>query len=209
MRAITLTAAALLSLTGSLLFAQADRLFKEQNNDRTTINSFDPLIQQENKTDYKIISSNSSYLEIEFYPESITDQKLNINVESFDIYDFENSFSNDIASGSPDIKFRIFPVALPSDFNNSVQVIDFDVKELKNINIAPVPFINYINQGVIGFENMVYSYIKGSEYSRNKFIPENIASLSGIGNVRELTTAKLKLTRSITNFLAASLTHRL
>jgi hypothetical protein len=89
MRAITLITVTLLSLTSSLIFAQADRLFNGQNNDRTATTSFDRLFQQENKPDYKIISSNSSYFEIEFYP-SITNQKLNIQSGVFDFYDFKN-----------------------------------------------------------------------------------------------------------------------
>ncbi|HEY3251575.1 MAG TPA: type IX secretion system sortase PorU [Ignavibacteria bacterium] len=194
MRAMTLITVTLFGITGSLLFAQSDRLFNGQNNDKNTITSFDQLIQQENKMDYKIISSNSSYIEIEFYPASMTAQKFNINSESFEVYDFENSSSTDIrTAGSPDIKYRTFSVALPSDFNNLVQVIDFDVKELSNINIAPVPFVNFINPGVRGFENIVYSYIKGSRYTENKFFPENISVLSGIGNLRELTIGNLNI----------------
>src|SRR5512145_742063 len=103
MRVVTLFTAALFILTGSSIFAQADRIFYEQNNDKNITTSFDRLFQQESKPDYKIISSNSSYFEIEFYPASVTNQKLNVKSGSLDIYNFENSSSKDIKSaGSPD-----------------------------------------------------------------------------------------------------------
>ncbi|HJY63784.1 MAG TPA: C25 family peptidase propeptide domain-containing protein, partial [Ignavibacteria bacterium] len=190
MKALKLFIFLIILITSSISFAQD----KELLNETTESSLFEKLLQADEKADYKIISSNSSYIEIEFYPSNITGNKLNFSGETFDAIDFSGSSSYDIkSSGEPNLKFRSFNIALPSDFNNTVQVIDFDVKNMSNINLSPVPFFNYKIPGLSGFENIVYSYIKGSKYSENKFFPDNIASLSHAGNVRELTTAALKI----------------
>src|SRR4030095_848182 len=190
MRAIKLITFTLFSLTGSLVFAQSDIFFTGQNNEKTvTSSNF-----LENKPDYRIINSNSSYIEIEFYPSHITNQKVTYNAQTFEVYDFQNSVSNDLTlAGNPDVRFRIFSIAIPSELNNTVQVTDFEVKEINNVNLAPIPFINALNPNVRGFENIYYAYIKGAAYDKNKFYPENVAALNDIGNLRELTTARLTI----------------
>jgi len=177
-------------LACSVLFSQDKGLLNEKQG-----NSFiENMLSAGETADYKIISSNSSYIEIEFYPSNITGEKINYKGETFDSYNFEGGVPyNTKSAGEPDLKYRAFNIALPSDFNNSVQVLDFDVKNLSNVNLAPVPFINYLDPYNASFENITYSYIKGSKFAENKFFPENISSLGGTGNVRELTTAVLKV----------------
>lgn len=185
----------LLILVGSFNFAQNKEIFRgqTQNNDRSQVSAIDQMFP-EKLPDYKIISSNSSYIEIEFTPLDLTGKKIKFNNETLDVYSFENSVSNDIkSSGNPDIRFREFNIAFPSDYNNTVTVIDYDVTEVKNVDLAPIPFVNYINKGVNGFESMYYSYIKGARYFESKYFPENLASIEGMGEVRELTTGKLKV----------------
>lgn len=181
-------------LTGSILLAQVEDAFNRQQRDQSGITSFDDILQLGDIKDYKIISSNSSYIELEFYPSQLTVKKLNFNGEIFDAFNFDKSSYSDFKdAGNPDIKFRSFSVALPSEQSNNVQVTDFDVKELSNINLAPVPFATEFKPGVPSFENIIYSYRKGPRYSENKFIPEKIAALGNTGMVRELTTARLDI----------------
>ncbi|MGH2574773.1 MAG: hypothetical protein ACRDFC_03630, partial [Ignavibacteria bacterium] len=89
--------------------------------------------------DYRIISSNSSYIEIEYYPNYTEHKQLNYGNERYSVINFENYTEKSLQAGLPNLKFRSFPVILPSEKNNVLTVIDYDVNEAKNINLAPVP----------------------------------------------------------------------
>lgn len=194
MRAKHLIIISIISLISSFSFAQNTRdVFSGQNNDRSSSSVIENMFQQK-QADYKVISSNSSYLELEFTPLNVAGGKIMFNNESLDLYGFDNSVQPPVKKeGDPDIRYREFNVAFPSNLNNTVTVIDYDVKEIKNVDLAPVPFVNFINRGVKGFESMYYSYIKGSKYYDSKFYPENIATIGSFGEVRELTTGRLNL----------------
>ena len=180
-------------ISGSVIFSQVDSKIDRQVNDKQDLTALRNIFPSGEK-DYKIINSNSSYIEIEFIPSNITKGRAEVKGESFDVFDFTGSVSGDFKSaGEPNLRYRSFNIALPSDFNNTVQVLDYDFKELSGINLAPVPFINFKNPELRSFENAVYSYIKGSKYSENIFLPGNISILGSPGNVRELTTASLKI----------------
>lgn len=144
------------------------------------------------KPDFKIISSNSSYIEFEYYPSGINEQKMESNGEYFSIYEFQSGLEKDISkAGSPDLRYRSFSVFFPSERNNSLQIVDFDSKEVQNVNIAPVPTVGLINPNINSFENIFYSYVKGAEYSQNKFLPENFASIDHIGPLRDAVTGNV------------------
>jgi len=173
-------------ISGSVIFSQVDSKIDRQVNDKQDLTALRNIFPSGEK-DYKIINSNSSYIEIEFIPSNITKGRAEVKGESFDVFDFTGSVSGDFKSaGEPNLRYRSFNIALPSDFNNTVQVLDYDFKELSGINLAPVPFINFKNPELRSFENAVYSYIKGSKYSENIFLPGNISILGSPGNVREL-----------------------
>jgi hypothetical protein len=142
--------------------------------------------------DYTVISSNSSYIEIEYTPRGINRKEVNYNGERLSVYEFEGGLEKGLkSSGSPDLRCRSFGIMLPSERNNTVQVIDYDVKEEQNINLAPIPQVYYSNPNVRSFENVLYSYNRNSEYTQNKYLPENVASLTNEGMLRDLTSASL------------------
>jgi len=124
----------------------------------------------ESTKDFKITVSNSSFLEIEFYPKYLSDS-----------YDFENALRNSDKFGEPDIGFRLFPVILPTLKNNRVEVIDYKYSESFNINIIPVPTPKRANNKY----EMLYDYIKDNKvYNDNAFFPKEVASLNQDGIVR-------------------------
>ena len=142
--------------------------------------------------DYKIISSNSSYIEFEYYPANVNSQNFSSNGENFSVYEFQYGLDKSISfSGSPDLKYRSLSVFLPSERSNTVQVIDYDMKEEQNVNIAPVPGVKLFNPNIRSFENVIYTYSKSAEYSQNKYFPEKFVSLNGVGPLRDAVTGNV------------------
>ncbi|MFI5143997.1 MAG: type IX secretion system sortase PorU [Ignavibacteria bacterium] len=150
-----------------------------------------------NEPDYKIISSNSTYIEIEFYPSFQQRQQLKLNGQSFDVINFKNAIDNSSdLPGGPDIRSRYFPVYLPSDDRNVLSIIDYDENDVSGINLIPVPGYKLKNTSLhsYDFNNVDIVYLKDSKYyGANKFYPDKIAALSTPGNVRENVIANIVL----------------
>ncbi|MGA2668917.1 MAG: type IX secretion system sortase PorU [Ignavibacteria bacterium] len=173
-----------------------------QNSKRTDLSIKEPVHKNSivnnpsgNGTDYKIISSNNSYLEIELYPQYEEPTNIDYNGEKFVRLNFENSSGPGIkAHGQPDLAYRILAVILPSESNNTVSVTDYDVKEVQNIDLAPVPDIEVKEYNKDGIGRFEYKYLKDTKaYSQNKFLPEKLAYLGQAGLCRELTVAGLMI----------------
>ncbi len=191
-----LTVILLLAAFSSLLFSQQRETnikppVEKQNNTKQVRSNTD----NERTADYKVISSNSSYIEIEFYPNYEPQKKVNYNGESFSEVNFENGIDKGIKSaGEPGLKSRLFPVILPGETGNTVTVIDYDVNEVTGFNLAPIPGVRYKDPKSWSFENIEFTFTKDSKtYSGNKFLPEKIAELSTPGSVRELLIGDLKI----------------
>ncbi len=154
-----------------------------------------PFSGKQHPEDYKIIASNSSYIEVEFYPYFNPQQKISYNGAVFSILDFENSVSKGMKeSGQPDIKWRDFPLIFPSENGNTISVIDFDEHSTNGINIAPVPTYTLADPYKRNTGNIIYNYIKDSKYySQNKFLPENIVSMDKPGDVRNLLIGSFRI----------------
>ena len=151
---------ALIILTGVSIFAQGGDPFTKgpSNNDMKSPEMSDYLFGEVSQ-DYKIISSNSSYIEFEYYPANVNTQKFTSNSEYFSVYEFQYGLDKPITfGGSPDLKYRSLSVFLPSERSNTVQVIDYDMKEEQNVSIAPVPQVSLFDPNIRGFEN-VFLYL--------------------------------------------------
>jgi hypothetical protein len=84
-------------------------------------------------TDYKIIASNNSYIEIEYYPKYLNKNN-----------DFYLALNKN-KPGEPDLKVRSFSVIFPSSINNTAEILDYRYSEEANIDISPVPHIKPAN----------------------------------------------------------------
>lgn len=197
MKAIKYSLIALIFCSGAAVIAQdADILSRnpELRYETSKIPQMSDFLFNEIKPDYKVITSNSSYIEVEYYPIGIEKNEFEVGGERFSTYEFQSGFGKTVMQqGSPDLKYRSFSVMLPSERNNSIQVIDFDMKEEQNVSIAPVPRMNVIDPNVRSFENIYYTYTKNNEYSINKFQPENIAALTDVGTLRDIAIGNLVL----------------
>ncbi|MCX6164617.1 MAG: hypothetical protein NTU73_07105, partial [Ignavibacteriae bacterium] len=106
--------------------------------------------------DYKVISSNSSYFEIEFTPKYIDD------------LNFKNSNYNSSYFGKPDLGYRTFNLILPTDNNNRIEIIDSKFTEKANIDVKPVPTPKMANNKL----EFLYDYKTDNIiYSNNNFYP--------------------------------------
>ena len=153
---------------------------KKQNND-SKIN----ITEQ----DYKIISSNSSYIEIEFYPSFHPRQTIKYDGQNFDIISFENNVAmSSYVPGQPDIRTRNFAIFLPSEDRNTITVIDYDENDVRGLTLAPIPTYSLKNtfDHRFSFDNINITYNKNQNfYGQNKFFPESIAVLPKPGSIRE------------------------
>lgn len=142
--------------------------------------------------DYTIINSNSQYIEIEFKPTGLRAKQINDNGQTLTVYEFSGMLGGGLnRSGSPDLLYRSFGVMLPSENGNTVQITDYEVNEIRGVDIAPIPNVLFANPNVRSFENASYIYDKNAEYSGNKYIPENPAFLTNVGLVRDMPTGNL------------------
>lgn len=129
--------------------------------------------------DYKIINSNESFIEIEFMP-----------VYKNEI-DFENSLSSAELKGRPDLKFRSFPLILPTpNGRNRIEITDANFTEEYNYKVKPVP--NYIYNQKIKEYTPVYDE-DSKVYSRNSDYPENNAAVFSTGSLRNKYFGYLKI----------------
>ncbi|MFZ4590624.1 MAG: type IX secretion system sortase PorU [Ignavibacteria bacterium] len=141
-------------LAGSVLFAQSDK----KNNK----NYDSPL-------DFRVISSNSSYVEFEFTP------KYTSSVE------FLNAAHNSSLTGKPDLGSRNFPVITPGEVNNRIEIIDVKYEDLLNVDVKPVPTPKRGNNKL----EVLYEYnYDNTVYSSNALYPKVNAEFIQDGKFR-------------------------
>lgn len=119
--------------------------------------------------DFKIITSTETFIELEFTP-----------VYS-DNLDFTNSLSNSEKYGSPDVKYRSFPVFFPGKTRNTLQILDSKYEDIFSSGIKPVPNLKK-SKDKDGLEPV---YEKNSIiYNQNSFYPVNAFFISDVGELR-------------------------
>lgn len=112
--------------------------------------------------DFKVISSNSAYIEIEFTPQFEND------------LNFRNSVYSSKDLGKPDLGYRSFSFILPSDKNNRVEILDSRYSDKPNVDVKPVPTPKKATNKL----EILYDYKADSKvYSNNSFYPPNNVNL--------------------------------
>ncbi len=183
------------------VFAQKDDTKPKkdtQQNDRKVQDEFSKRILNEdaltkNKQDYSVVNSNNAFIEIEFTPAFFSESKINSNGKEFTYINFLNGFPSNVNNfGDIDLKSRSFAVIVPSNINNSVTITDIQTEDVYNMELSPIPTIKYNDPNKPGFDNIDWIFTKDqSKYSQNKFLPENPAYLTDVGQVRHLTMGTL------------------
>ncbi len=194
MTSLKISLIAVLALTGSLLFAQSEKTAKNNGfiYEQSRAPQMNDFMFNNVKPDYKIITTGSDYLELEFYPMEVAEQVKEQNGEMLSMFEYRNGVAKSLMeAGSPDLRYRSFSVFLPSERNNTVQVLDFDVTEKQGINLAPVPHMSVTDPNSRSFDNAYFSYTKNNDYTQNKFLPEKLADLENVGPLRDIVAGNL------------------
>lgn len=119
--------------------------------------------------DYKILSSNESYIEIEFTPDYTGD------------LNFENSVGNTNTYGDPNILFRTFPVFFPGASGNTAEVVDSKYEEIQNVEVLPVPSLKNSKDK----DGYIPVFEENEKiYSANKNFPGYLSQIKNIGALR-------------------------
>jgi hypothetical protein len=155
----------ILLLVSSPIYAQDNREPERKELEKRT-EEFLPEVKPGD--DFRITGSTNSYIEIEFNP---------IYTNAFD---FIGAISRETV-GSPDVKFRSFPLFLPTAGNNRVEILDYKYEDIPNVDILPVPTpIRSKDNLKIDFD-----FRKNEEvYRVNGFYPVDAASLDGVSLFR-------------------------
>jgi len=136
-------------------------------------------------SDIKLISSTESNLTFEFTPRYETIDTIKINGEEFLSVSFSNDFSRSYSEyGMPQTKFRGVDVGVPSEYGNTIQVINADYK-IVNGKLAPVPFVKQ--------DEFSYSleYNAGENYYSQR--ETELAAFGVSGMLRELPVQKINI----------------
>jgi hypothetical protein len=164
-----------LLLLNTSIFSQSEKLSKQKSQLETKADtkSNSQVKQETSVPDFKIISSNQSYIEFEFSPQYVKDS-----------YDFQFAQANGKKYGEPDLRFRAFPVYFTSQLNNKIEIIDSKFELINNVDLKPIPTPKKVIKGKE--ETIESSYIKNDKaYSINKFLPSDFpAEIGSIGAIR-------------------------
>lgn len=118
---------------------------------------------------FNIIASNNSYIEFEIYPEYSNGLIV------------ANSHSYTKNFGRPDVNYLSYPVFLPTDKNNRIDVLDAKYTDESNIEIRPVP----TPKRVKGKKEWTLEYIKDeNSYNSNSFYPSSLSEFVYSGELR-------------------------
>ncbi|MFZ1288620.1 MAG: type IX secretion system sortase PorU [Melioribacteraceae bacterium] len=126
--------------------------------------------------DYKILSSSSNSLIIEYTP-IYDDTTLSIyNFETFRNTLIRNCNLKENLHGLPEVPKRVFTIGVPQEFGNNLRIINSNYKII-NGNLKPIPNIEKNN----GF--VEYNYVKSSDY--NNYQQPEIVEFGEFGKVRD------------------------
>ena len=175
-------------------FAQSQKQSNVQKTDNIS------KIPEKSIPDFKIISSNDSYIELEFYPQYVNEGQNN-KLSNGTFFGFKNENINGDKPGSPDVRYRSFPVFLPSEINN-IQIIDAKYSELNNTDLRPIPYLERNNNSKNKSDDKISKEVFKKDdkyYSVNRFYPESPAALSKIEIFREKYYSNIVFTPVIYN----------
>ena len=129
------------------------------------------------QADYHILSSDFNSFIIEYTPKISDSNFIKINNENYLTISFKENISENKTSGIPSIPYLAFPLGVPSEFGNTIQVLNSSYREI-NGKITPVPKL--IKDG--GIPTDVFEV--GDMYRSFNNIGEDLAGFGDFGLVR-------------------------
>lgn len=128
--------------------------------------------------EFKIISSNRNSITVEYSPSFTDTSTIKINNQEFINIALKQGFiSNDLMPGAPLIYKRSVEIGVPSEFGNTIRILNTFHKELSG-KLAPVPAAIKDKNNMIDF-----SFKTGSGYNNFKDNSE-LVSFGEFGNLR-------------------------
>ncbi len=119
--------------------------------------------------DVQILQSDERGITLEFKPQYFRADSIQVGSRTYTDYNFFRSVSQGREGvGHPNLKYRSFSVAVPSEAGNSVQIIGAEYEDVRNVVILPVPKLVRDGAG-IGVGRV---YEENAEaYRVNQFVP--------------------------------------
>ena len=139
------------------------------------------FVEQKNETyvsDYKLLSSGNSSVEVEYTPVYTSSTEFRSVVHSSGDY------------GKPDIGSRNFPIFSPSDRNNILDIYDVIYEEIQNVDVKPVPTPKKSNNKL----EVLYDYkYDNSAYTSGNYFPSSNGVLENGGIMRNKYVTLVKI----------------
>jgi hypothetical protein len=150
--------------------------------DRTPIDK--PVARTE---EVVVVKSDDRSLIFEYRPRFGTPREIQQDGQKYAVYDFSGSHMKDARDnmGSPDLRYRNFPVALPGPSGTTVQVIAADYEDIPSVILAPIPTMRMRDKML---ETGTYA-VNSSAYRTSGFLPASVAELVPAGSSRSLLLA--------------------
>ena len=154
---------------------------------------FVQTVISQNISDFRIISQSGEEIVIEYSPYLVKIDSTNYQNELLLSFLFLNTTFDEPKPGEPQIPVRIFPVALKSATENSVEIIESSYIEYESVKLKPFPHL--IPEKFTGEDTISYvkTFTFGDIYNRNAYIPDKIVELGEVGIARNYIVSTLKV----------------
>jgi len=137
--------------------------------------------------DFQIVHSDVNSLTIEFRPHYDEPQTKNINGMNCTRFTFNGYFSDaNRKPGSPEVLLRSFTIRLPGIQNNTIEILNVDYEEIRNVILSPHPLYRASDMGL----SPEY-FIDEDSYNTSGYYPDKIVSLDHIGETRGIFLGSL------------------
>ena len=141
--------------------------------------------------DVQILQSDDRGITLEFKPQYFRPDSILIGTRTYTDYNFFCCISQGWEGiGHPNLKYRSFSVALPSEAGNSVDVIGAEYEDTRNVVILPVPKLVRDGAG-IGVGRV---YEEDAEaYRVNQLVPPSTVEFGAVGQTRSMIVGDLRV----------------
>ena len=130
------------------------------------------------KKDFKILSSNTNSITIEYTPFVSNQQEITLsNTKYIDFELLNGVFTSEYKSGEPSIQTRIFNIGVPTEFGNNIKIVSTSYKKVSG-KLKPFPEMEKNN------ELPSYNYLESENY--NNYINKELVTFGEYGLVRDL-----------------------
>ena len=138
-----------------------------------------------------MLRSDERQLTFEYRPRFSALRSLREGGQEFTLQDFEGSVARykEGEPGTPDVRYRSFAVAFPSESGNSVHILAADYEDIPNVILSPVPRFA-LREGML--DPLPFS-IKAEAYASSDFLPAKIVESTLPGQVRSLLVGNVRV----------------